>query len=143
MKEKFLRFFRLKNIGRKDIIRYAAISLVVYLIVPLISLIPVKTNLGNWFLLIILPVYLLAWGIPIGIRKGFCPAFAAASAVLFIPCGLLYSFRPVWQYMIFYFLFAAAGNLVAEFLWVTRGHGKHTLDPEMLSQDLDRPLKED
>ena len=143
MRQKLIRILRFEKIEQRQKILFLVLSAVVYLILPLIKLIPAETNLGNWYLLIVLPVFILVWSILIGIRKGFCPAFVIACSVLFLPCGFLYSFRPVWQYMVFYLVFAALSNLAVELLWVTRGHGKHTLDPEMLSQDPDRPIRED
>lgn len=143
MRQKFIRVYRISDIGYPNIVRFLILSAVFYLIVPLIKFIPLKVNPGNWFLLVILPMFILAWGITIGIKRGFCPSFVLAVSLFFLPCGLIYSFRPVWQYMVFYLLFASASNLMTEFFWVTRGHGKHSMDPEMLSQDPDRPLKED
>ena len=143
MRQKFIRVLRFREIEKRRVVQFLSLSAVVYLIFPLIKLIPARTNLGNWYLLILLPIFILVWSILIGIKNGFCPLFVVSCSILFLPCGLIYSFRPVWQYMVFYLVFASLSNLAVELLWVTRGHGKHTLDPEMLSQDPDRPIRED
>ena len=143
MRQKLIRILRFGKIEKRQIVLFLILSAVVYLIFPLIKLIPAKANLGNWYLLIVLPIYILVWSILIGIKKGFCPSFVIACSLLFLPCGLIYSFKPVWQYMVFYLVFSSICNLAVELLWVTRGHGKHTMDPEMLSQDPDRPIRED
>ena len=78
MRQKLIRILRFGIIEKRQIVLFLILSAVVYLIFPLIKLIPARANLGNWYLLIILPIYVLVWSILIGIKKGFCPSFVIA-----------------------------------------------------------------
>lgn len=140
MKHAYIRILKYKGICKTDKAKFLIVSIGVYLFLPLIGLIHSKTNLNNWFLLAILPSYILIYGIIIGIKKGFCPIYVIAISLMFLPCGLIYNYKPLWQYMLFYLIFAAVCNLATDLFWLTRSHGKYSLDPESLSQDSDRNL---
>jgi hypothetical protein len=126
----FIEVCKIDIIKKSDRYRFLVIYAVVFYILPLLTLIPwnsVEYNLRNWFLLLIAPIFFLLIGIAIGFKYGFYPLYGLICAVLFIPSGLIYGFKPVWEYVLLYGLFSFSANLLTVLLESTKKENKKGL----------------
>lgn len=121
-KNPFLRVVPLKAITKDTVKRLVIAYVVIFWLLPLITLIPreaIGYSLMNWYLLLIVPASLITTGVIVGMNYGFYPALALGVAVgSFFP-ALVYRFLPAWQYSIYFGVIVIAGNLLTELLKTT------------------------
>lgn len=116
-KKPFMKIVPVRALNRDTVIKLITAYVLVFWVTPLITLIPqtiTRTSLANWYLLIIVPVSLLAVGYVIGMSYGFYPLLIVGVVIGSIPSFLVYGFLPAWQYSIFYAVIIGSGNIVTE-----------------------------
>ena len=119
-KKPFLTICSVRKMEKKDLWISLGTLLFSFFLLPLVLRLIFGNKADNWLVLLILPVVLVVMGVVFGIKYGFVPLFPAAAAAFSALSTWIYGIRPVWQYVIWFAVIAAAINLAVEFFYSTR-----------------------
>ena len=116
-KKFFIDIVGIRAFSRSSLLHIVSGYMAVFWILPMISFVPQEItgiNLGNLYVLLIVPVSMIVLGFAIAREYGFCPMLMVFIIVFVIPSAFVFGFVPSWQYGMFYAVIYIAGNYLTE-----------------------------